>query len=99
MVVHDSRPGFEVCGASIAGTIEVVTGPAARPLIDLVHRRYVSPRAEETPAARAFLESDDTALRLRPESALTWDERGSEANESLRASGAALPLLTTEPRL
>jgi hypothetical protein len=45
-----------------------------------------------------FLASDDVALRLRPEEAFTWDERGSEAARILRAIGGALPLVSTEPR-
>jgi PPOX class probable F420-dependent enzyme len=97
LVIHDSRPGFEVCGVSIAGQAEIVRGVEADPLVRRVHRRYVDDG--ETPAiAREFLESDDVALRFRPQSALTWDQRGTEANIALRASGGALPLLTTEPR-
>ncbi len=97
LVVHDSRPGFEVCGVSFAGQAEIVRGDQARPLIDAVHGRYVD--EENAPAeARAFLDSDDVALRFVPESALTWDERGSEANAALRETGAAYPLVTTAPR-
>ncbi len=97
LVIHDSRPGFEVCGVSIVGQAEIVRGAEAHPLVRLVHRRYVD--NEEAPAlAREFLESDDVALRFRPQSALTWDQRGTEANAALRASGGALPLLTTELR-
>jgi PPOX class probable F420-dependent enzyme len=98
MVVHDSRPGFEVCGVSMTGTAHVVRGEEARPLIDRVHRRYVAVAGEGIPAAREFLDSDDVALVFCPESALVWDERSSTASEALRAAGAALPLLTTEPR-
>ena len=98
IVVHDSRPGFEVCGVSIAGRVTVVRGESARPMIERVHGRYVAPMANELPAAREFLESDDTALCLGPDSAWTWDERGSEASAALRRSGSALPLVPTEPR-
>ena len=97
LVVHDSRPGFEVCGASLAGSAEIVRGEDARPLVAYVHGRYV----EETDLpdeAREFLESDDVALRFRPESAFTWDERGSPASAALRAAAGALPLVGTEPR-
>ncbi len=98
LVLHDSRPGFEVCGVSIAGRAEVVRGPEARALIDLVHRRYVAADAPEEAAVQDFLASDDVALRFRPESALTWDERRSPANEALRNLGGALPLVPTDPR-
>jgi PPOX class probable F420-dependent enzyme len=98
LVVHDSRAGFEVRGVSLAGEVEIVRGERARPLIDRVHRRYVVEHAEQIPAVREFLTSDDVALRFRPEHAWTWDERGSEASRALRASGGALPLTPTAPR-
>ena len=98
LVVHDSRPGFEVCGVSIAGRADVVTGEEAATLVDVVHRRYVDARAEHDDRVREFLESDDAAIRFRPESALTWDERGSAGSEALRETDGALPLLTTAPR-
>jgi PPOX class probable F420-dependent enzyme len=98
LVVHDSRPGFEVCGASIAGRVEIVRGGGARDLVDRVHDRYVAGGGDEDLAVREFLASDDVALRLLPVTALIWDERGSPASEMLRARGGALPLLPTDPR-
>lgn len=98
LVIHDSRPGFEVCGVSIVGHAEIVRGAEADPLVHRVHRRYIDNDGDVPEAAWAFLESDDVALRFRPQSALTWDQRRAEANTALRASGRALPLLTTEPR-
>lgn len=97
-VLHDSRPGFEVCGASISGEVEIVRGLPALDLVDCVHARYVAEDASESETVREFLVSDDVALRLRPAAALTWDERGSPASEALRERGAALPLVPTEPR-
>src|SRR5439155_799528 len=38
LVVHDSRPGFEVCGASLVGRVQIVRSDAARPLADAVAR-------------------------------------------------------------
>ena len=98
LVVHDSRPGFEVCGTSIAGRVEIVQGLEARGLVDRVHGRYVAEGAHEDPAVYEFFVSDDVALRLRPVTALTWDERGSPASEALRARRQALPLVSTDPR-
>jgi len=98
LVLHDSRPGFEVCGASIRGRVEIVEGAAAAPLVELVHRRYVTPAGEALPAAGEFLSSDDVALRLHPEAAVTWDERESIAAAELRAAGAALAVESTTPR-
>ena len=97
LVVHDSRPGFEVCGVSLGGRAELVRGADARPLVESVHVRYVD-EASAPAVARSFLDSDDVAIRFLPESALTWDERGSDASEALRAAGAAHPLVTTAPR-
>jgi hypothetical protein len=98
LVIHDSRPGFEVCGVSIVGHTSVVHGAEAGHLIRRVHRRYIDEEGDVPEAARTFLASDDVALRFRPRSAFTWDERGSTANKALRGAGRALPLLTTEPR-
>jgi PPOX class probable F420-dependent enzyme len=98
LVLHDSRPGFEVCGASIRGHVELVEGDAATPLVELVHRRYVTPAGERLPAAGVFLASDDIAVRLLPGFAVTWDERASLAARELRLAGAALPLEPTAPR-
>jgi PPOX class probable F420-dependent enzyme len=98
LVVHDSRPGYEVCGAQVTGAAEVVRGDEARSIVDRVHRRYLEAAGADDPAVRAFLDSDDVALRLRPVSALTWDERESEASRVVRSAGWALPLVTTEPR-
>ena len=97
-VIHDSRPGCEVCGALIRGRVDLLRGVAAQSLIELVHRRYVGAGAEAIPAVAAFLSSDDAALRFHPDVAFTWDERASDAARALRESGAALPLLPTEPR-
>ena len=98
LVLHDSRPGFEVCGASIRGRVELVEGDAAKPLVERVHRRYVTPAGELLPAAGEFLASDDIAVRLFPEAAFTWDERASAAARELRAAGAAVALEPTAPR-
>jgi PPOX class probable F420-dependent enzyme len=97
-LVHDSRAGMEVCGATIRGPVEMISGAAARPLVELVHRRYIDVGASMLPPVVEFLASDDVALRLRPEEAFTWDERGSEAARILRAEGGALRLVSTEPR-
>jgi hypothetical protein len=35
---------------------------------------------------------------LRPQSAVTWDERANPASSALREAGGALPLVPTHPR-
>jgi PPOX class probable F420-dependent enzyme len=98
LVVHDSRPGAEVCGASIRGRVELVHGAPAKALIERVHRRYVGERGLSLAEVQEFLSFDDVALRFVPESATTWDERPSAATRALRESGEALPLEPTTPR-
>ncbi len=96
--LHDSRPGAEVCGASIRGRVEIVRGSAADALVELVHRRYVTRAGKELPEVVEFLAFDDVALVFRPEAAWTWDERDNPAAAALRASREALPLVPTTPR-
>jgi PPOX class probable F420-dependent enzyme len=98
LVLHDSRSGYEVCGTSIAGTVAVVPPDRASALVELVHDRYVSAEGAADPAVKAYLESDDAALRFRPASALTWDDRQSDAALALRSRGGARPLVPTDPR-
>jgi PPOX class probable F420-dependent enzyme len=98
LVLHDSRAGSEVCGASIRGRATIVRGVDAAPLIELVHRRYVTEPGLALPAVVGFLSGDDVGLVLEVESATTWDERTNPATAALRASGEALPLVTTSPR-
>ena len=98
LVVHDSRPGTEICGVSIRGRATLVGEPSRQRLVDAVHGRYVSAEGLALPEAEEFLASDDVALRLVPESAFTWDERSSPATLALREAGGALPLLPTSPR-
>jgi PPOX class probable F420-dependent enzyme len=98
LVLHDSRPGTEICGVSIRGRVDVVRPPDADELVDAVHARYVAPDGLALPAASEFFASDDVALRLTPESAFTWDERGNAATEALREADGAFPLVPTTPR-
>jgi PPOX class probable F420-dependent enzyme len=97
LVLHDSRPGFEVCGAMLRGRVEVVRGPAGAPLVARVHRRYVTEAGLALPEARGFLAGDDLALRFLPDTAVTWDERANPATAVLRQAGGALPLQPTTP--
>jgi PPOX class probable F420-dependent enzyme len=98
VVLHDSRPGMEICGASIRGVVEIVEGEAALPLIGQVHRRYLTAAALRLPETVAFLAGDDVALRFHPEAAVTWDERDSTAADIVRRTGGAIPLEPTTPR-
>jgi len=98
LCLHDSRPGTEVCGASLHGRVEIVGRPAAASLVDLVHSRYLTGTGEMLPDVRAFLVYDDVALVFELEHAWTWDERGNPATRALRSAGGALSLEPTDPR-
>jgi PPOX class probable F420-dependent enzyme len=98
LVLHDSRPGAEVCGVSIQGRVELVRGAAAKPLVERVHQRYVSQKGLAIPVVREFFSFDDVAIRFIPEAAVTWDERKSAAARALHETDAALPLEPTTPR-
>ena len=95
VVLHDSRPGFEVCGASITGRVEILRGAEAAPVVEHIHARYVDPAAAQHADISGFLASDDVALRLVPDQAWTWDQRGTPADRALRAAGGGLPLEPT----
>ena len=98
LVLHDSRPGFEVCGVTMRGRAEIVRGAVAGPLVERVHRRYLSEPGYDLPVVRQFLGGDDVALRFVPEEAATWDERANPATALLRAANGARALEPTTPR-
>jgi PPOX class probable F420-dependent enzyme len=99
LVLHDSRPGAEVCGVSMRGRVELVRGEEAVQLVQRVHQRYVQPDGLRLPEVEMFLSFDDVAFRFHPETAVTWDERGSDAARVLRESGLAHPIEPTSPRV
>jgi PPOX class probable F420-dependent enzyme len=98
VVLHDSRPGMEICGASIRGTVEIVEGEPAGPLIEQVHRRYLTEAGLRLRETVDFLVFDDVALRFHPQAAVTWDERASAAAAAVRRTGGAVPIEPTSPR-
>ena len=98
VMVHDSRAGYEVCGFTFSGRIEVIRGQKAIALVERVHRRYLAASAGRFSAVREALAADDVALRFHPEKALTWDERGSAQAQALAGTGEAHPLEPTSPR-
>lgn len=98
VMLHDSRPGIEVCGVSMAGRADIVEGAAAAPLISRVHTRYVTEPGLRLEEVREFLASDDVALRFVPERAITWDERTTEAARALAESYGAHLLVPTSSR-
>ena len=55
LVIHDSRPGYEVCGVSMVGDAEIVRGVDAHRLVRHVHRRYIDESRDLPRAVKAFL--------------------------------------------
>lgn len=98
VLVHDSRVGFDVVGLRARGRIRVVRGTEGAALVRRVHARYLTDAAWEIPSVRAFLQANDVALELVPETASLWDERGQQANRDLLDAGAYRPLAPTTPR-
>jgi general stress protein 26 len=98
VLIHDSRVGFDVCGLRVSGRVDVVRGTAGAELVRVVHGRYLTDEAWSIPSVREFLEANDVALRLVPDQASVWDERGQAANRDLLARGGYRPLPPTSPR-
>ena len=101
LVVHDSRPGFEVCGVSHRGPgrrhLGSGGGAARRASPSALRRRR---RRARTSSVRAFLESDDVAIRFRPGVSASpgTNARASAARRFARPVRCSAPLLPTEPR-
>jgi hypothetical protein len=93
--IQPPRPGYEVCGVSMVGDAEIVRGVDALRLVRHVHRRYIDEARDLPGAVRGFLESDDVAVRFRPQSAFTWDQRGTEGN--IRCELRLLHFLFSQP--
>ena len=97
LTLHDSRPGYEVCGACLVGRAAVVGGHGAVPLVELVHGRYVEPAAAESAGGPGLPRFRRRRARVPAERAFTWDERGSDAARQLAESGLAIGLESTSP--
>ena len=98
LVLHDSRPGFEVCGVTMRGRAEIVRRRRRRPARRACPPPLSQRAGYDLPVVRQFLGGDDIALRFVPEEAATWDERANPATALLRAANGALPLEPTTPR-
>ena len=97
LVLHDSRPGFEICRGLHPRRSRARRGRRRGTDRRARSRALPEPGRRAPPAAREFLASDDLAIRLHPVAAVTWDERTSLAARELRLAGGALPLEPTAP--
>src|SRR5215475_3666833 len=72
----DSRDPAASCGTTIYGKVEMLTGEASRLPNTCVHQKYMSTAALADPnVGPVFAMWDDVALRITPESAISWDMR------------------------
>lgn len=72
----DSRDPAASRGVTAMGTVEVLTGEAAREWNLRVHRRYLSEAAlADVRIGPVFAAWDDIALKLTPSSLVAWDMR------------------------
>lgn len=72
----DSRDVAASCGINIAGTAQILTGPASRTWNERVHRKYLSETAMADPSVGAvFAAWDDTTIQITPTSVISWDMR------------------------
>ena len=72
----DSRDAGASCGATIAGTAQILTGEASRARNAEVHAKYLSPAALADPrVGPVFAAWDDVTLQITPSSVISWDMR------------------------
>jgi PPOX class probable F420-dependent enzyme len=75
-VMIDSRESTASYGATIAGTVKIVTGEASRKLNLEIHRKYLSAAALADPrVGPVFAAWDDMTIEITPTSVFTWDMR------------------------
>jgi PPOX class probable F420-dependent enzyme len=78
----DARDPAASCGATMAGTTQVLAGEASRKYNAEIYRKYLSAAAIADPrVGPVFTVWDDVTVRLTPVSVFAWDLR--EADEKV----------------
>jgi len=73
LMVESRKAGGER-GVTATGSIEVISGAAAKSINERVHRRYLSEEAIGDPrVGQVFAQFDDISLQLRPQEWTWWD--------------------------
>jgi PPOX class probable F420-dependent enzyme len=73
LMVESRKPGCER-GVTATGTVEVISGTAARKINEKIHQRYLSEAAIADPrVGQVFAQFDDIALKLLPQIWTSWD--------------------------
>jgi PPOX class probable F420-dependent enzyme len=72
----DSRDPAASCGATIAGTAQILTGDLSRQKNAEIHRKYLSAAALADPrVGPVFAAWDDVTIQIKPASVIAWDMR------------------------
>jgi general stress protein 26 len=76
----DSRDPQASCGATIAGTVQILQGDVSQKMNSEIHRKYLSPAAIADPrVGPVFAGWDDITVQLTPVSVISWDMREADA--------------------
>ena len=73
LMVESRKPGSER-GVTVTGSVEVISGAAAKDINQKIHRRYLSAAAIADPrVGQVFAQFDDISLKLCPQVWTWWD--------------------------
>lgn len=73
-VMIDIREHYREAGLTAIGNAEILSGEAASPVVERLHRKYLTDSALEDPGVGpVFAAVDDIAVRLQPARWIAWD--------------------------
>jgi PPOX class probable F420-dependent enzyme len=79
VMIDDSRYGFDLCGITVMGDVELIRAPESLPLNRAIHLRYITVAERDSPRIDAYLSTDDVTIRVIPRRAYSWDLRHTSA--------------------
>ncbi len=92
VMVDDSRGGFDICGITMTGRVEVERGAGVADAIRRAHLKYLTADGLALDEVGEALASDDVVLRFVPEAVRSWNLRDHPASSLLLERGAFEPL-------
>ena len=73
-VMIDIRVAYEECGVTAIGDANIITGDAAGPIVETLHRKYLTEQGMADPAVGpVFNAIDDYAIELTPKRWISWN--------------------------
>ena len=73
-IMVDARVNYAECGLTAIGTAEIIKGDPAVPIVERLHKKYLSEPALADPAVGpVFAAMDDWAVKLKPGRWISWD--------------------------